>query len=314
MNKVKISVIIPVYNIEDYLEKCLESIVNQTYSNIEIIIVNDGSTDNSLKICEEYKSKDTRITLLTQENKGVSSARNWGIDNATGSWIHFVDADDFLDLNTYEDLTKLTDNEIDVIQFGVRAIKNNIVFKEKHYQKLLKINDSKELLKILRHITSYSCNNLIKFNLIKKNSINFAEDMKYNEDILFMYQVFINAQKIILNDKIYYNQVISADSASRSPISRTLIDNRLTLIDRLIGYSKGKNISNILKKDSNILLKGYFVSILQYRYALKELCNIQKCYKIFYKKNKDVIDSLFAKIAYISIIPVIIFIKIKHKI
>jgi glycosyltransferase involved in cell wall biosynthesis len=303
-----ISVIIPVYNVEKYLNTCLQSIINQTYKNIEIIIINDGSTDNSLTICEKYKSKDSRIILFTQENKGVSASRNLGIDNATGSWINFVDGDDFLDLETYENLTKLINNEIDVIQFGVRAIKNNIVFKEKHCQKLLEISDLNKSLKFV----SSAWNNLIKFDLIKQNNLYFVDNMKYNEDMLFMYQVFINAKKSIINDKIYYNQVVSENSASRSPVSRILIDNRLELIDRLIDYSKDKKLLHEMKEVINSLLKGYFVSILHYRFFLKELCSIQTCYNKFFKKNKDIIDSLFAKIAYINIIPIVVFIKIKN--
>ena len=92
-----ISVIVPVYNVEKYLNKCIDSIINQTYKNLEIILVDDGSQDSSGKICDEYTKKDNRIKVIHKENGGVSSARNIGLNNATGEWIAFIDADDWVD-------------------------------------------------------------------------------------------------------------------------------------------------------------------------------------------------------------------------
>ena len=97
-----LSVIVPIYNAENNLEKCLDSIIDQTYKNLELILINDGSTDGSLKICNKYKKNDNRIRLFSKENNGVSSARNLGISMAKGHYITFVDADDYLDLNAYE--------------------------------------------------------------------------------------------------------------------------------------------------------------------------------------------------------------------
>ena len=95
----EISIIIPVYNVEKYLDECLNSAANQTFENIEIICVNDGSTDGSLEILESHASKDKRIRIISQENKGVSSARNEGLDAARGKYIYFMDSDDYMDLN-----------------------------------------------------------------------------------------------------------------------------------------------------------------------------------------------------------------------
>ncbi len=100
----KVSVIVPVYNVEKYLEECIESLINQTLTDIEIICINDGSTDNSLKILEELQKKDNRIKIINQKNSGVSSARNNGIENATGEYIGFVDSDDWIDSDYYEKL------------------------------------------------------------------------------------------------------------------------------------------------------------------------------------------------------------------
>ena len=104
----KISIIVPVYNVEKYLKECLDSLINQTLEDIEIICINDGSTDNSLAILEEYQKKDSRIKVFSQKNQGVSAARNLGIEKATGEYLTFLDSDDRLELNTCEILYKET--------------------------------------------------------------------------------------------------------------------------------------------------------------------------------------------------------------
>ena len=115
----KISIIIPVYKVEQYLPECLDSVINQTYKNLEIICVDDGSPDNSGKILDEYASKDNRIKVIHKENGGVSSARNAGLDIATGDWISFVDADDYIASDFYDKLIGSSkDGEADVVQCG----------------------------------------------------------------------------------------------------------------------------------------------------------------------------------------------------
>ena len=105
----KISIIVPVYQAEKYISKCIESIVNQTYKNLEIILVDDGSTDRSGEICDEYGKKDNRIVVVHNKNKGVSVARNCGLDIATGDYITFVDSDDYIDLQMYSEMMKVVE-------------------------------------------------------------------------------------------------------------------------------------------------------------------------------------------------------------
>ena len=104
MYKKLVTVVVPIYNVERYLEKCLTSIILQTYKNLEVILVNDGSTDNSLNICKEFEKEDSRIRIISQENKGLSVARNVGIENAKGEYIAFVDSDDFISCKFIENL------------------------------------------------------------------------------------------------------------------------------------------------------------------------------------------------------------------
>ena len=103
-NSIKLSIIVPVYNSEKFLNKCINSLINQTIKNIEIILINDGSSDNSLNICNEFAKKDSRIKVFSQENSGQATARNVGLDNATGEYITFTDADDWVDPDYYEKL------------------------------------------------------------------------------------------------------------------------------------------------------------------------------------------------------------------
>ncbi len=126
MDNIKVSVIIPVYNVEKYLRQCLDSVINQTLKDIEIICVNDGSTDNSLKILEEYASKDNRIKIINKENGGLSSARNAGLAASEGKYIHFLDSDDYIDSKCYEKLyNKIVKFDADFCQFGFNYVNND---------------------------------------------------------------------------------------------------------------------------------------------------------------------------------------------
>ena len=111
MSKKLISVIVPVYNSEKYVNRCIDSILNQTYENLEVILIDDGSSDGSLKICESWAEKDNRIKILKQKNSGVSSARNLGIENASGDYVAFVDNDDWLRPEMYETMLSLAEKE-----------------------------------------------------------------------------------------------------------------------------------------------------------------------------------------------------------
>ena len=119
MDTLLVSVIVPVYNVAPYLEQCLDSIVNQTYQNLEIILVDDGSTDESGAICDRYAEQDGRIQVVHKENGGLSSARNVGLDKMTGEWVLFVDSDDWIELNTLELLFEQKNEHAEIVEFGI---------------------------------------------------------------------------------------------------------------------------------------------------------------------------------------------------
>ena len=204
-----ISVIIPVYNAEKYIKKCLETLINQTYSNLEIICVDDGSTDHSVELLEIYAKKDDRIKIFTQKNAGPAAARNLALKKVTGEYISFVDADDFLQYNAYEILVnKLNENNFwELIIFGGNIVgeaneyfssilttrycerrncKQDVIFKEKAAKPFLWLH-------------------LIKRSLLTwPNPIYFDESMKLGEDQIFQFQYVPRAKNIlVIEDKLY---------------------------------------------------------------------------------------------------------------
>ena len=210
-----VSIIVPVYNAEKYLGRCLESIINQTYSNLEIILINDGSKDNSKKICEDYAKRDSRIIVISQENKGSSRTRNTGIEKAKGDYIFFCDSDDVVDKNAIFELMynrELYDSEL--VMCGIKEIfcKNNNVTKIKDlvYKRelLLSKNDIlKEMYPFIDVGGFHSqCNKLYKAEIIKTNNLLFNENLKIGEDFCFNinYINFCNSISFVWKPLYYY--------------------------------------------------------------------------------------------------------------
>ena len=140
-----ISIIVPVYNVESYLKRCIESILNQTFRDFELILVNDGSTDNSEIICKEYALKDERIKYFYQRNKGVSEARNKGIDNSSGEYIQFIDSDDYVDENFLEIVVnRFKRDNSDIVFIGFyNEYNNGEIYKSKYYKESIVSNNIK---------------------------------------------------------------------------------------------------------------------------------------------------------------------------
>ena len=200
-----ISIIVPVYNIEKYLQKCIKSIINQTYKNIEIILVDDGSKDNSGKICDEFKQIDNRIKVIHKENGGLSDARNAGLKIAKGEYIGFVDSDDYIAQDMFETLYKLAkENNADISIVSFYEIYNGKVIGVRDFKSLEemdKIEAMKELL-IDTKIQSYAWNKLFKKELFE--NIEFPTNKNF-EDIATTLLLFEKANKVmLLEDPKYY--------------------------------------------------------------------------------------------------------------
>lgn len=195
-----VSVIVPIYNTEKYVRQCIESLINQTYQNLEIILVDDGSTDSSVLICKEYQEKDNRIKLYTKENGGVSSARNLGIKNATGKYLCFCDSDDYYSNEAVSIMANtMNETNADLCCFG----RYGGAFENKYISKK---DNPYDLLHYLISVGSYNgISKLFKTDIIKQYNLLFDESFEIAEDTLWLREYILHSNDICLRtDKIYF--------------------------------------------------------------------------------------------------------------
>lgn len=293
-----ISIIIPVYKVEKYLEKCIESVLKQTYTNLQIILVDDGSPDNCGKICDEYAKKDPRIEVIHKVNGGLSDARNVGIAKAKGKYIGFVDSDDYIKEDMYEILINLIKeydadvsicNLYDVID-GKEYIKNN----ENGIQEYSRLEILKEVL-LDKNIQSYAWNKLYKKELF--DEIKYPIGKKY-EDIGTTFYVFEKCNKIVVTSEPEYYYLKRSDSLVNNVTESTVLDYTDIIIQRYL-YTQ-KNIEKLRKYNNYYLAKtlitahndiellGSISEKMQEKY--KELYNL--VYNIM-KNDREDIEELF---------------------
>lgn len=222
-----ISVIVPVYNAQRHLPRCLESIGRQTYPNIEAILVNDGSTDNSGSICEFYARNDKRIHVVHTENLGPAAARNTGIQRANGEFIFFIDADDHLELNAFAELiAAYQQNKADIVVADfkrVRQDQSKISCGDAFPDDRILVNEDiisyvrTYLKKPNRHpLFTYSWGRLFKVSIIKENGILFDENLHTFEDVAFNFVFLKHTEKILFLKKCLYNHLVHDNYASAS--------------------------------------------------------------------------------------------------
>lgn len=203
--RIKISVIIPVYNAEKYLDKCLDSIENQTFREIEIICVNDGSKDSSLKILNEHAKRDKRIKIVNQVNRGVSAARNNGIRSAKGEYVTFVDADDYIESCTYKSCMKIIEQENpEVFVYKFRIKEKEEVPRDIDISKC-NFYDHSSFMGAYLNSHPAVWDKIFKREFLLKDEIFFKEDISYAEDYVFTLMVFSKAKKIMdCQNRFYY--------------------------------------------------------------------------------------------------------------
>ena len=277
MNNIKFSIIVPVYNVEKYIKKCINSILNQTYKNYEIIIINDGSTDKSKKILESYKNIDN-IKIINQTNKGLSVARNIGIKNASGDYLLFVDSDDYIDNDLLENLNKnITDEEI--IRFQTRTVDESYkVLKEYNEMPFDTMTGNEALVYILKYHfienTWLYCYNKI---YIEKNNFKFDQGF-IHEDFGLTPLLLANTKSIKSINYIGYNYLIRNNSLSNSKDINKVKKKCNDFIElglRNINIIKNLNISNkellLSYIASSILIKGKELDKLSRKEYLKQI-------------------------------------------
>lgn len=268
MNKL-ISIIVPVFNVEKYIEKCLKSLINQTYKNIEVIIIDDGSTDSSGIICDKYSKYDKRIKVIHRKNEGVSTARNEGMKQAKGDYIFFIDSDDYLDFDVIDKMVEELENA-DIIKISHKLIKDN-----KEIRRILNVGIfSKEeyIEKVLTgNIGGHSWGYLLSRDIV--NEVYFDKNTSCMEDTLFIVNCILKVDKIKCIDTSFYNHIINENgiTASANRIEKNINDYMYSLneIEKIL---KKININNYYKKD-----------ILEKRFKLIE-SELAKC-----SNKKDIV-------------------------
>ena len=259
-----ISIIIPAYNIENYIAKCLDSLINQTYKNLEIIVVNDGSSDNTGKIIDAYSSKYENIKAIHKKNAGVSAARNSGIEVANGDYIGFVDGDDTVDEEMFDVLiNNAIKYDADISHCGYKMVFPSRI--DYYYNTGILVEQDSELglkdLLVGSRVEPGLWNKIYKKELFK--DIKIDESIKINEDLLVNYYLFKEAKKSIFYDKCFYNYTLRKGSAATSKVN----------INKIIDPVKvRKEILEDLEKDSDL----YNIAYEKYVMSLVGICrNVQ---------------------------------------
>lgn len=223
MNKYKVSIIIPMYNVEAYLEECLESVVNQTLKSIEVILIDDGSIDDTANIAQKYKEKYNFIKTIHQQNKGQGAARNVGIEQALGEYIYFLDSDDYIEIDTMEKLYGTANEErLDLILFDGISFSNDyqidetqkLRYKKKNKYPLIK-NGTNVFIELIRN-KDYSCSPCLLFinkTILINNNIRFLEGI-IQEDELFTYILLKTTLKVKCINKTYFHRRFRMNSTT----------------------------------------------------------------------------------------------------
>lgn len=229
--KPTVSVVVPIYNVEPYLDKCIQSIVDQTYKNLEIILVDDGSPDNCPAKCDEWATKDHRITVIHKKNAGLGMARNTGIDTATGDFICFIDSDDYIDITTIEKcVSKALQSNAQVALVGMVNVDDKGTFLQSvNFNIPTTYNTNEEVVnhflpRIIAHdwrngqphnYPLSSCTGIFSLSLIKENQIRFLSEREiFSEDSYFLLQLYAVAKTVVLIPEALYFHFINTKSLS----------------------------------------------------------------------------------------------------
>lgn len=254
----KISIIVPVYNVEKYLRRCLDSIVAQTFTDWECILIDDGSPDNSGAICDEYAERDSRFHVIHQENKGVSAARNAGLDVARGEWIGFVDSDDWIEKETfYVAYNEAINANADIVCFGVQFVAEEGLSRKVSFK-------NKEIYSNFKRFPVYMnsvWNKLFRKNLFHTVSLRFQNGISICEDMLFSFQACISTQKIVYLNQIFYNYFENFNSCTKTKLTNKKIEDTYKVYEYISALSlklaKTKALSNFIRYENAVSVIVY---------------------------------------------------------
>lgn len=261
----KISVIVPVYNVEQYLERCVDSIINQTYTNLEIILVNDGSTDNSGKLCDELAKKDERIRVIHKENGGLSDARNRGIDEAESDLVGFIDSDDYIDSDMYEVLLKnLNNTDADLSMCALYDVYNNTPEAQVANKETWELSSEQAIKMVMeaKILSVTAVNKLYRKSLFSELKFEVG---KIAEDAFIMIKLLDKCKKIVATNEKKYYYVHRENSITTQKFS-----------------TKFLNVIEAYEQNSNIILEKYP--------KLKDVAQTRMNWAYFYVLDRLLLD------------------------
>ncbi|RDY27444.1 glycosyltransferase family 2 protein [Romboutsia weinsteinii] len=287
MNNIYVSIIVPVYNSEKYIGRCIESLLNQTLEEIEIIVINDGSTDKSKEIIDSYAQADIRIKVINKKNGGVSSARNMGIDASNGQYITFVDSDDWCEPDMFEKMYKVAINScVDLINIGYSVDNKNGKSKYKEaVENFIESRDSIEISKIMAKLPlGYSVMKLYRKVIIDEHNIKFNEKLSLGEDLVFVQDYILNINSIAAINEYSYHYV----KCNNESLSTKYVSNIEEFIDIFWYkeeqiYAKFPYYRELREKDG--FTKNIAAPILYIYNNYRRGCNLNKIQKLEMIKN-----------------------------
>lgn len=310
----KISVVIPVYNSEKYLRKCVDSILAQTLKEIEIILVDDGSTDQSGAICDEY-AKNPNVKVVHQKNSGPAITRNNGIHLATGEYIGFVDSDDYIDPEMYEDLYNIASlKNIDIVTCGYNIVQGENITPKSIPLEPERIFDEAGIKKILykaneKHLLWFPVKSIYRTEIVHKNNILFP-NLNNGEETIFILESMLNSKSMYYIDKTYYNYVQTPDSLTRVKYKENYTERLETLYKlKMETYKKYKfsgyeadTYKYTMEHTLPLLLSnemGHKASFTEKMKVLKEMRNSEMIKQAFKNCSVNVIKS---KLKYMALL------------
>lgn len=294
-----ISIVVPVYNTEKYLPECIESILNQAYKDLEIILVDDGSTDSSLMICRKYKDRDSRIKVFHKENSGVSATRNMGIENATGEYISFCDSDDVIAPKLYETLLKqLEQQDVDRVCGGYEYLYPNghtLYCKPRLADGKYLKNDLLSMMiddgTLSGFLFSGVNNCIFKKSIIDENNIRFKEDIKYNEDSLFSFEYALYSNGIYsLQSHPFYSYRQHTSSATKNRPNGDKYARVHAYLEKLYQDHPNINLPTQMKRRKITIGLWDILDICKGNTFRNSVCEIRRIIASIPKENYDVLD------------------------
>lgn len=279
-DKPQLSIIIPVYNVEKYIRECLDSIRNQSFTDFEVLLIDDGSSDGSGRICDEYVELDSRFKVFHKKNEGVSSARNMGLDNAKGDWIHFIDSDDYLlTHNVYQELLDHRTQDADIINFGCSG-QLDLVFKWSTEQgDQTKAKDA--------YLKTMEC--FVWSNLFKKETIGDIrfEKIKIYEDLLFISEVAVNSKFFFTGKTLYYYRERPDSAVNTREYIKDFFEETKILTDKLNSLDEQKKIFDRKIFNRYTLFRFYYGAMNEVkRKKINESTKLLRKYASIFKINE----------------------------